>query len=305
MNLKGKIVKHIVFGIGTITRHKGDEIIIKFGSDERYFKYPQSFDDGYLELENSLLTDNRIKNIKAKSEKRTNLNRYNKQENVAIKCIYNDGGNADAYNGFRGVCSDENIKSNIASNRVWCSQPQCPCNRYINKIISRDVLEYINKTDMVCHESRLLIDWKGYAGFYHNGERKDKPIKINNSSEGALAVFTTRFPGEKEENRYIFAVFIIKSYFKGDDYDCGCVTADDYYRIELSTDEMREMPFWEFYSNSKSDKKKWGSGIIRYFDNDIAVDILKKIIKIKDGKKEKELAENILKRFCEIHNIKI
>ena len=54
-----------------------------------------------------------------------------------------------------------------------------------------------------CYESRLFVDWKFGAGMYHNGSKKGQPIPINGVKPGDLAVVTTRFPEEKEEDRII------------------------------------------------------------------------------------------------------
>lgn len=46
--------------------------------------------------------------------------------NVAFKCTYNDGGLVrDGFDGFKGRCSNENIRHNVLAGRSWCSHEEC------------------------------------------------------------------------------------------------------------------------------------------------------------------------------------
>ncbi len=59
-------------------------------------------------------------------------------------------------------------------------------------------------------------------------------MRLPNVSANSLAVLTTRLPEETEDQRIIFAVFMIRYADKGDECHEGKVFADEHFRIELT-----------------------------------------------------------------------
>ena len=67
-----------------------------------------------------------------------------------------------------------------------------------------------------------------------------------------------------------------------------------------------KMLFWKYYKNSKQpEKPKWGSGLHRYFNDEIAVEILKDIVNIKKNTEDEALAKEFLDYFCKTNEIDI
>jgi len=45
---KGTAVKHKVFGNGIVRRFERDMILVSFGKEEKKFKFPAAFENGFL-----------------------------------------------------------------------------------------------------------------------------------------------------------------------------------------------------------------------------------------------------------------
>jgi len=110
-------------------------------------------------------------------------------KHVAVKCNYNNGGERN-YVGFSGTCSEDVIKINTQTS-VWCSQSTCGCKQYVNSGF----------------KGNRPVDPYG-AGHYHNGFKKGQPKRANLVA-GGVAVLTTRFPGDIEEDRKIVGLYKI------------------------------------------------------------------------------------------------
>lgn len=156
--------------------------------------------------------------------------------------------------------------------------------------------------EFVCHESQMLEKWTAAAGV-NKGTRK----KLKRVQPDSLCILTTRDQLDKgEDERYIFAAFIIDKTFEGDTQREGFVSASSEYKIKLSQKEAHLMPFWNYHSNeSQSARAFWGSGLYRYVSNTQAAQILRDIVKIKKGTSEEELANRIFEHFCKINHIDI
>ena len=62
------------------------------------------------------------------------VDRHANENNLAFKCNFCNGGCSESCLGYKGVCSDEQIKQNIKDGRAWCSNADSPCYKYINGI---------------------------------------------------------------------------------------------------------------------------------------------------------------------------
>ncbi|MCP4603320.1 MAG: hypothetical protein GY847_22855 [Proteobacteria bacterium] len=178
-----------------------------------------------------------------------NLKKY-----VAVKCTYNNG-NEGGLVGFHGTCSEDIIKLNIA-NHVWCRQPGCECKKYFDQ-------DFKGKIPVEpCLESILFKEWWFGAGTYHSGKKKGQP-KSANLEAGGVALLTTRFPGDREEDRKIIGLYKIAkvSRLKGKETK---FYADKNLRIRLPLNEAKQLYFWDYYSIN-SNKPSWCTGLLRYF----------------------------------------
>lgn len=326
MNLIGKTVVHKQYGEGVVKEQDGDRIIVKFGNPGREIKIGVSVaigmgllrlkDTADMEIFKAQLAEEgkaarkKTEDERAKSQQRiieransttkvarsprsrnngnTNPTTHTTGKHLLFKCNYCDGSaNANSI-GFKGVCSDEQIKHNIENYSGWCAHPNCPCYQYKNGKITRTQLENTHTNgNFTCYESGMLTSWMAAAG-----EDKDgKPRKILYAKEDKIAVLSTVLPNDKEENRVIFAVFLIGRAFVGDDVQSGYVVGKEGYTIELTPDEANHLRFWDYYSN-KDKSKVWKQGLFHYATKDVIKKILEDIIKISST--NAKIAQNLL-----------
>ena len=207
---------------------------------------------------------------------------------IAFKLNYCDGGANAERVGFNGVCSDENIFYNICkAKRRWCSSDRCACKKYLDgRIFQPD--------EFICYESTLLKDWRVEVGEDLDGT----PRKICGGKENHLCVLTTKYPDTAEIERFVFATFLIKEIFVGDNEHSGCIYAEDYFRLEFRPHEAAQIKFWDVYQNPNAPQKKfWGSGLFRYFNDDIAVKFLERAVEVKRGTPEEDFAKEFLNHY--------
>lgn len=335
MNEIGQVVVHKLFGEGTICSKKdnGEQsyIMVSFSEGEKKFAFPNAFKD-FLKAKDQkfkeyideliLITDKKNKEKKIKEEQvkdsfenyityedKKSTKKISKRKkpvessSIAFKCNYCDGGRNKNRIGFRGACSLKLIRNNIfKEHRKWCRQKECPCFLFYKGEITRKELdEACEYGGYVCYESQFLREWTAYAG-NHGG--KPQPIKKDISDN--LCVLTTREPGMHEKDRFIFAVFLVNDYFRGNDYEEGHVSAHPKYRIELSPKEAKKMLFWKYHRNdNSSDRMFWGSGLVRYLEDYQAAQILRDVARIKKGSNQERLANEFFHYYCKIHGINV
>ena len=224
--------------------------------------------------------------------------KYNRH-NVAHKLNYCNGGQNEKQVGYYGVCSEDIIRYNIEEkHRVWCSNPKCRCFQYYSgKISYQDIINDYPE-EWPCYESATLMNWKVSAGANKDGT----PRKIKSAEEKSLCVLTTLLPKTKEEERIIIAAFIIDEVFTGDDEAEGHVTADKDYCLELSLNEAKQLHFWDYYVNPyHPEKKAWGTGLIRYFNDEIAAKMLSRMVEVKSDEEGKQKAKSMLDQYIKLH----
>lgn len=334
MNLDNEIVIHKVFGEGSILQLEEDILTVAFISGEKRFIFPDAF-NGFLMAKDPKISEQiqeRIKEFKRVKQKHLQEKQnaaaierqlYTEQKefrpprksvknirraNIAFKCNFCDGGQSDEQVGFNGVCSDDLIYNNIVmEKRTWCNSDDCPCLRYHSGNMTREELDSICKDDgFVCYESQMLREWKAMAGIVQHGKNKGKPMKLNQVQTNSLCVLTTRDPRSKEEDRYIFAVFLVDDSYEGDGRDEGYVSTTSEYKIKLTPTEARSLLFWNYHANDNHPEVAvWSSGLHRYFEDEQAVQILRDIAKIKRGTDEEVLSERFFQHFCRINGVDI
>lgn len=326
-------VIHKTFGTGKIKEVENGHVVIDFGvSDsgeptEKKFVYPDAFkkflkiddpaiakqvdslikikdeeEDKRRELDEQDKREKRVAHIRALEESKkkisvkTKIKKANSRQNIAFKLNYCDGGSPEQI-GFNGICSDAAIRYNIEKEkRVWCGSKECLCSQYLSGDIDRTVLDdSFSDNNFVCYESQLLKSWKVMAG--EDGDGKTR--KIKSARRNSLAVLTTRLPDSKEAERIIFGVFLIDDILEGNDQESGYVANKSTYRITLTLDEAKMMPFWNYHANATGKvTAKWGSGLFRYMDDTQAVALLQDLEKIKEGTPDGQLAKDLLASYC-------
>lgn len=331
----GEIVRHRTFGRGKIVKFEDNRITVLFDNydEEKTFQYPSSFGK-FLEIENRAFIDqievdkedevkkeNELKKaekqriediVEAKKNSRTRKSSTPRKtdglSNIAFKCNYCDGGAGEDRVGFTSPCTKETIEYNIyKAKHVWCGGEDSPCYRYLNGDLTREELVNAYEDDgFVCYESKVLNEWRAYAGIVQTGKRKGSPMTLRNARGNSLALLTTRLPHAKDKDRFIFAVFLIDEDYRGDRDSEGCVGANPKYRIKLSPLEAKKLKFWNYYFNpNRPEKIVFGSGLHRYLSNTQSAQILRDICELKKGTNEEDLAREFFEHYCDIKKIDI
>ena len=335
MEFVGELVEHKVFGSGTIVEFNDTFIVVKFENNSlKDFVYPNAF-DSYLKLNNQELSKQvdeklivfrqkeaeknakeheqkieayRIRLLKSEIENSKKSGIKKTDSNIAFKCYYCDGGKNNNSIGFKSVCSDEMIKYNInvAKNKV-CSSKKCNCYQYLSGNISRAELDArYNESNNFCYENKLLNQWQSYPDISFIDDKSTKVKNLKNVNNGSLVLLSTVLPNEKEKDRIIFGVYLLKEDYAIDYNTEGFLGADEKYRVELSLEESKNIKFWDYYFNPKSPEKIVNSSIAyRYFDDVQSAQVLKAINEIKKGTSEETIANEIFKRYCNIKNIDV
>jgi hypothetical protein len=226
--------------------------------------------------------------------------------NIAFKCNYCDGGKSSSSIGFNGVCSEKIIRYNIdVEQRTWCCSEDCPCYNYLLGYITREELDaQLEDGGFVCYESQMLRDWKAMAGVVQRGERKGQPMRLSNVQANSLCILTTRGPDSSEDERFIFAVFLVDETHEGDEREEGYVTTQSKFKLPLTPSEAKKMPFWRYHANeNQPEKEAWSSGLHRYLTDIQAAQILRDIVGLKRNTKYEDLSKEFFETFCRINGI--
>lgn len=207
---------------------------------------------------------------------------------IAFKMNYCDGGANSERVGFDGICSNENIFYNIRKEkRRWCSSERCACKKYLD---GKNFLP----NEFICYENTLLKDWRIEVGENLDGTTR----KICGGKENHLCILTTKYPNMPEEARFVFAMFLVRKIFVGDNDHSGCIYSDDYWRLEFRPREVVQIKFWDVYQNLNAPQKKfWGTGLFRYFDDATAVKFLERAVDVKRGTPEEDFAKEFLRNY--------
>lgn len=319
MELLGLKVKHKVHGIGTIIKKDGKYITVEFNSKTSEWVYPDSFEKTLVAEDMDIQTEilKIINDAKAETEKKrqaaleeaTALAEEQRikyatsskveRQNVAFKCTYCDGGKSKKRIGFFGPCSVENIKNNVLVDKYeWCSK-RSKCKKFLEGKLSYSDIETEFKNCELCYESVMLQKWKAEAGIVGTGKNKGKPMRMEKVQKNSLAVLTTRLPNSSEENRFVFAVFLVDEAYDGDNRAAGYVTTNSKWKIELTPEEASKILFWNYYRCPNApDVLRFGSGLHRYLSDEQAAQILRDIAEVKTDIKEKEFAKEFFTEFC-------
>jgi len=217
------------------------------------------------------------------------LNRTKKDGNIAFKVTYTDSD-------WNGVCSPNVAAFNFA-NRTWCGiqadyKINCQSKRY-------DDASKLNIDNFPCHDSVAKKELMFYAGHYHGEKHNNEPKRCLDAKVGKIALFTSREPGEVENERFIFAIGQMK-YFRTVQDARGDY---EYFHCDKNTaiyfDKSNYPKFWKYYRNSNNPERiAWNTGLIRYISDSIVIELLENILNSKVySKAKKDKAEFLLTQF--------
>ncbi|MFE8599806.1 hypothetical protein [Archangium violaceum] len=202
--------------------------------------------------------------------------------NIALKCTFNDGGRAGANGvlGFAGTCSNENMRINVERGRVWCSQPENGCRKFVDRGFKGP------RPESPCYESRLFLDWKFATGVYHSGRRRGEIDKPRNVERGDLALLTTRRPDSDESSRLIIGVMRIQGLEEhGDSY---WLMGDPRNSLRVPEDAL--LPYWRFRKGIQI----WGTHLYRYVEDEEVTTYLSELLPMLKRPADRSVAERLL-----------
>jgi hypothetical protein len=210
--------------------------------------------------------------------------------NIAFKVTYNDAN-------WSGVCSKKVAEYNVGK-RVWCKEQyfyeencQSPCYADPNDL---------NSGFFPCFDAIAQKELMFSPGYFHNGANAGDPKQCKEAKVGKIALFTSKEQGAPEEERFIFAIGVIKAIELiplENDLDEERIYCDKLKAIQFSS---RFRPkYWDYYTNKNApDTKFWGSGLFRYVDDNEIGNLLSAIDKAPFyNSSMKEKAQRLIKEF--------
>lgn len=194
----------------------------------------------------------------------------------ALKVTYNDGGCGSGRFGFRGTCSDEAMVTNIVTRKMTnCSAEGGACRTYLEG----GFVGPRPKAPLCC-EAYLLRSrpWRFGCGYYHRGPKQGTPIPIVGIQPGDIAFLTTVLPEDDNSQRLVFGCYRVGKFHlvDGEGY---AVESDGTMEVLLDADVARGLRFFDHFSNSNG-VDKWGSGLVRYFEDDQTDRLLSKMVRL-------------------------
>lgn len=211
-----------------------------------------------------------IKDIKVPQNavKEPLLNKTPKDGNIAFKVTYTDSN-------WSGVCSP-NVANFNFQHRTWCKiQSEFPINCQSKKYANPNNL---NLDDFPCHDCIALKELMFYTGHYHGNKHDNEPIPCLDAKVGKIAVFTSREPGEAENERFIFAIGQM-NYFEPVSDASGNY---ERFHCDKSTAvvfrEGNYPKFWKYYQNANNPNRiAWNTGLFRYLNDKVVFALLEDI----------------------------
>jgi len=200
------------------------------------------------------------------------------EDNIVFKCNWND-------RGWKEICSRKARNFNVSKNKKWCCDKRNDCEELIKK----------GEKFANCYESKLFVDFVMGAGSYLKGEKGStmEEKHVRGASKNKLAFLTTIAPGTEEKDKYFIGIFDIEKIEGEHDIHGNKDTS-------IVVTPKIKIKYWS-YKKNKDGSTFWGSGLVRYIDDAIALKILldlkKEYDKLKGFDKEKKNLDILIKRY--------
>jgi hypothetical protein len=177
---------------------------------------------------------------------------------MVMKCAFNDGVQADEFEGWQGLCTPSTMRYNVRrSSGLWCTLEECECREWIDEWNPDDWTPIDS-----CWESRLFREWKMGTGFYHSGPLKGLPRRPRQHHKGAIVLLTTVEPGKGDIDRVVFGV-LGNTFLDRQENGAYVVAGERKYSLALTREN-----WLSYYEDVKDEipNRWWGSGLFRYLD---------------------------------------
>jgi hypothetical protein len=209
--------------------------------------------------------------------------------NIAFKVTYND-------RGWANVCSPDAFQFNVFEKKTfWCCKQSewpdnCQSRFYRGRTLSADRYP--------CYDSVALATLSFSPGWNH---RTDAPHVCKEAKVGKVTLLTSRAPGEREAERFIFAILLIaRLRVAGADHSAP---GTEFYEGDQSASIVLErssyVRFWDHYRNPRaSSVTAWKAGLFRYVDDATLREILAAVAKkLSLSRDQRRKAEALLERY--------
>ena len=154
--------------------------------------------------------------------------------NVAFKVTWVYGKSGP----FSSPCTSDGREKNIQSQRIWCSDQECLC----NKLYRIGGLREVTPEERPCMDSEIFTTWKFGTGVYHHGPKKDDSIPIKSARPGKLAFFTSRRFGMSKAERIVLGFYEIDELGFDSKKGGTFLHAKQGSQFKINLDALREAP---------------------------------------------------------------
>ena len=194
-------------------------------------------------------------------------------QNIAYKATYCDGDGEWFTKPCSLACRERNCSKNA---RAEFCKTNSVCKRFMDGLATEDDVQRHYQSIFLCYESRLLLDYKIYAGF----DRYGKPFNWK-LSDKRLVILTTIKPGCAEVDRVIFGVMLVEHSYPLDGEKEAYATTYPDCRIALSEEEAEKMKYWDYSLGDKGSRPiQWTEKLWRYQPDAVCARILKDIVEV-------------------------
>lgn len=291
MKLIGHEVLHKAFGKGKIIELEHDKITVEFKDGVKQLAYPDVFED-FMKVQDPLMEKVVQKALQSK---------FDDQKKI-------DDDNNEAWEEHISKKQIVPVKSKKKASKPKVVKPINRANiAFKCNMTDGERLDFSEGFKWIgCDENALISKWQAMTGSDKTADNKNKAMKLKRVQSNSLCVLTMRESNHKEEDRFIFGVFLVDETQEADRIEASFVRSESAYKMALTPDEARKIKFWKYHSNAnKPETPSWSSGIHRYFLDDQAVQILKDIVAVKKGSDDAPLAERFLAHFIEVNGVDI
>ena len=244
-----------------------------------------------------------IQNNIQKAKEQEKARKYNSKEkvrkdekNAAYKATYCDGNGS----WFTAPCSAKCRHRNCSkySGGVFC-RTESTCKEVEDSRKDESAINEAFNNTFLCYESRILTDYKIYAG--RDGSGKLRGWRLD---KDRLVVLTTIKPGREEKDRIIFGAFLVEHSYEKTLEEEASVTSYPDCRIALSEEEAEQMKYWEYKPGEKGNNPvQWKEGLTRFISDAVCATILRDLVKVVEKRNDPaqtEYAKAFLNKFLKL-----
>jgi hypothetical protein len=269
MNLLDKQVTHGSFGKGSVVACDGSYIEVAFPVGTKKFVFPDAFGTHLT------LVDRKL------AKRVDDLRKTQEAEQRRMQAELEEKRIAEEEERQRLLAREKLVKSYklnpVSQVAFWCDQED---------------------------QDRVFAEWRVFTGLKKSGAHAEKPNRLVRLHQNSCCLITAREEDAPEEERRVVGLFMVGESFVGKLCEDGYIPAHSQYRLRLSPEEAKELPFWKYYVNERyPNSMTWNSGRYRYFDNVWTAQILQDIVALKEGTDQLDQAKGFLEHFCEMNRI--